>query len=50
MAVNIKLCKTPASEGFILAYTWPILVLILSFVILKDKVTMQKFAGIFNNL
>lgn len=38
--------KTTASEGFILAYTWPIMVLLLSFVILKDKVTIQKFAGI----
>jgi drug/metabolite transporter (DMT)-like permease len=41
------LSKTTASEGFILAYTWPILVLILSFVILKDKFTIQKFVGIF---
>lgn len=41
------LSKTTASEGFILAYTWPILVLILSFIILKDKVTIQKLAGIF---
>jgi len=41
------LSKTTASEGFILTYTWPILVLILSFVILKDKVTLQKLVGIF---
>ncbi|MHC1684636.1 MAG: DMT family transporter [Clostridiaceae bacterium] len=41
------LSKTTASEGFILAYTWPILVLILSFVLLKDKMNMQKLAGIF---
>jgi drug/metabolite transporter (DMT)-like permease len=40
------LSKTTASEGFILAYTWPILVLILSFVILKDKITLQKLVGI----
>lgn len=40
------LSKTTASEGFILAYTWPILVLILSLVILKDKVTLQKLVGI----
>ena len=40
------LSKTTASEGFILAYTWPIIVLILSFIILKDKVTIQKLAGI----
>ena len=40
------LSKTTASEGFILTYTWPILVLILSFVILKDKVTLQKLVGI----
>jgi len=40
------LSKTTASEGFILTYTWPMLVLILSFVILKDKVTVQKLVGI----
>lgn len=40
------LSKTTASEGFILTYTWPMLVLILSFVILKDKVTLQKLVGI----
>ncbi len=38
--------KTTASKGFILAYTWPILVLILSFIILKEKVTLKKIAGI----
>lgn len=38
--------KTTASEGFILVYTWPIMVLLLSFIILKDKVTIQKIAGI----
>lgn len=41
------LSKTTASEGFILAYTWPIMVLILSFIILKDKITIKKIAGIF---
>lgn len=40
------LSKTTASEGFILAYTWPIMVLVLSFIILKDKVTLQKLAGV----
>lgn len=38
--------RTTASEGFILAYTWPILVLILSFVILKEDVTLKKIVGI----
>ena len=38
--------KTTASEGFILAYTWPMLVLVLSFIFLKDKVTLQKLIGI----
>ncbi len=37
---------TTASEGFILAYTWPMLVLILSFVILKEKVTAKKILGV----
>ncbi|HYE11605.1 MAG TPA: DMT family transporter [Patescibacteria group bacterium] len=41
------LSKTTAAEGFILAYTWPILVLVLSFIILKDKITVQKLVGIF---
>jgi drug/metabolite transporter (DMT)-like permease len=41
------LSKTTASEGFILAYTWPIMVLMLSFIILKDKVTIKKITGIF---
>ncbi|WP_461207310.1 DMT family transporter [Clostridium sp. DL1XJH146] len=39
--------KTTASEGFILAYTWPMLVLIISFIILKEKVTIMKIIGIF---
>lgn len=38
--------KTTASEGFILAYTWPMLILILSFIILKQKVTLKKLLGI----
>ncbi len=38
--------KTTASEGFILVYTWPILVLILSFVILKEEVTVKKLVGV----
>jgi len=40
------LTKTTASEGFILAYMWPIIVLILSFVILKEAVTKPKIIGI----
>ncbi len=38
---------TAASEGFILAYTWPILVLALAFIILKEKVTLKKVISIF---
>lgn len=38
--------KTTASEGFILAYTWPMLVVVLSFFILKEKATMGKVLGI----
>jgi drug/metabolite transporter (DMT)-like permease len=37
---------TTASEGFILAYTWPVLVLLLAFVILKEKVTARKVIAI----
>jgi len=37
---------TTAQEGFILAYTWPILVLLLSFVILKEQVTLKKILAI----
>ena len=40
------LARTTASEGFILAYTWPMLVLVLSFIILKEKVTVKKLVGI----
>ena len=41
------LSKIAASEGFILAYTWPIMVLVLSFILLNDRVTLKKVAGIF---
>ena len=41
------LALTTASEGFILAYTWPILVLILAFLVLKEKVTFKKIISIF---
>ncbi len=41
------LSKTTAQEGFILAYTWPMMVLVLSFLVLKDKITTQKIVGIF---
>jgi drug/metabolite transporter (DMT)-like permease len=37
---------TTASEGFILAYTWPILVLLLAFVLLKEKITARKIIAI----
>lgn len=37
---------TSASEGFILAYVWPILVLVLSFIILKEDVTVKKIVGV----
>jgi len=37
---------TSASEGFILAYSWPMLVLVLSFVILKEAVTFKKIMGV----
>ncbi|MBI4919396.1 DMT family transporter [archaeon] len=37
---------TTAQEGFILAYTWPILVLILAFIILKEQVTFKKILAI----
>ncbi len=38
--------RTTASEGFVLAYTWPMLVLVLSFIILKEKVTAKKLIGV----
>lgn len=37
---------TTASEGFILAYTWPILVLVLAFIILKERITLKKIVAI----
>jgi drug/metabolite transporter (DMT)-like permease len=40
------LSLTTASEGFILAYTWPILVLVLAFIILKEKITIKKIIAI----
>jgi len=40
------LARTTASEGFILNYTWPIMVLVLSFFVFKDKVTPMKLVGI----
>ncbi len=39
--------RTSASEGFILAYTWPMLVLVLSFILLKEEVTLKKLIGVF---
>lgn len=41
------LSLTSASEGFILAYIWPVLVVILSFFILKEQVTVLKLLSIF---
>jgi drug/metabolite transporter (DMT)-like permease len=41
------LAVTSASEGFILAYTWPMLVIILAFPILKEKLTFIKLCSIF---
>ncbi len=38
---------TTAQEGFILAYTWPILVLLLAFIILREQVTVKKIVSIF---
>ncbi|MBD2104441.1 DMT family transporter [Leptolyngbya sp. FACHB-261] len=40
------LALTTASEGFILAYTWPILVLVLASVILKEKMTLKRLIAI----
>lgn len=37
---------TTASEGFILVYTWPVLVLVLSFIILKEEITIKKLVGV----
>ncbi len=41
------LAVTSASEGFILAYTWPMLVIILAFPILKEKLTFIKLCSFF---
>ena len=41
------LAVTSASEGFILAYTWPMLVIILAFPILKERLTVKKIVSIF---
>ncbi len=40
------LSLTSASEGFILAYTWPILVLVLAFFLLKEKFTIKKLLSV----
>src|SRR6266516_4203431 len=40
------LAITSASEGFILAYTWPILVLVLAFLLLKERLTIKKICAI----
>lgn len=40
------LALTSASEGFILAYTWPMLVIILAFPLLKESLTIRKLCSI----
>lgn len=40
------LALTTASEGFILAYTWPMLVIILAFPLLKERLTVKKVSCI----
>lgn len=40
------LARTTAAEGFILAYTWPILVLLLAVVILREPLTARKLVAI----
>src|SRR5437588_11928706 len=40
------LALTSASEGFILAYTWPMLVIILAFPLLKERLTLKKICSI----
>lgn len=40
------LALTSASEGFILAYTWPMLVIILAFPLLKERLTIKKICSI----
>jgi drug/metabolite transporter (DMT)-like permease len=41
------LALTSASEGFILAYTWPMLVIILAFPLLRERLTVKKLFSIF---
>ena len=41
------LALTSASEGFILAYTWPMLVIVLAFPLLKERLTIKKLCSIF---
>jgi len=41
------LALTTAAEGFILAYTWPIMIMILAVIILREPLTVRKIAGIF---
>ena len=41
------LARTTAAEGFILAYTWPILVLILAVILLGEPLTARKLIAIF---
>ncbi|MEO8954417.1 MAG: DMT family transporter [Ktedonobacteraceae bacterium] len=41
------LALTSASEGFILAYTWPMLVIILAFPLLRERFTVKKICSIF---
>ena len=41
------LALTSASEGFILAYTWPMLVIILAFPLLRERLTIKKLCSIF---
>lgn len=40
------LARTTATEGFILAYTWPILILILAVIILGEPLTVRKLIAI----
>lgn len=40
------LALTSASEGFILAYTWPMLVIILALPLLKERLTAKKMCSI----
>jgi len=44
------LALTSASEGFILAYTWPMLVIILAFPLLKERLTIKKICSILVSL